>query len=370
MQRVLSEEIVVTSFFCFPQLGLIYLHNPKVGCTTIQYNLVRAANVRDGVEKKIFPHRRHEGQYVNDIFNHPLFGSPKLRSMTCFSVVRNPFMRILSGYLGKIVQKTPVWRQFAREHGFDADAKENEMSFIDFLRIIDTDCDETMNAHFKPQYLNLMMPFSRPQFVGRLEDFAEVEKFLAERGVPEIARKGVATNTSGRLHEFYTPEAEAIVARKFVDDFRLFGYSPKLSEVRTLLEPQWQSNSSDLLMQWLADRKFPAEQLDPAPRTYVQFSAETDRNKRMQIVRGNFAQDDNTKRLKFYARMARRDGEVALAKAVDERFQTLKNAWRERVGGYTVPASAEKKAAARLERRSHRPERPSLKRKIRMKVEA
>src|SRR5205807_307460 len=152
-------------------------------------------------------HRRGEGQFINDIFNHPLFGSPELRGMTCFSVVRNPFMRILSGYLGKVVQKTPVWRQFASEHGLDPDARENEMSFIDFLRIIDADCDETMNGHFKPQYLNLMMPFSRPHFVGRLEEFARVEQFLAECGVPKIARKGTATNTSGRLQEFYTAEA-------------------------------------------------------------------------------------------------------------------------------------------------------------------
>lgn len=371
MRRVLTEDIVVTSFFCFPQLGLIYLHNPKVGSTTIQYNLVKAANARDGVEKKkIYPHRRHEGQYINDIFHHPLCGSPELRGMTCFSVVRNPFVRILSGYLGKIEKRTPVWRQFAGEHGLDADAPENELSFLDFLRIVETDCDETINGHFKPQYLNLLMPFSRLSFIGRLEQIGEVEKFLGRHGVPEIARKGSSANTSGRLQEFYTPEAEAIVARKFADDFRLFGYSPKLSDVGNLLEPQWRSDGPDLLMQWLVDGRFPADEQDPAPRAYVQFRAENDAKKRLEIVRGIFSEDDNAKRLKSYARKARLDGDRELSRAVDARFQMLKNAWREKVDGHRISASKEKKAASRAARRAQPPEKAGWKRKPGLKVEA
>jgi hypothetical protein len=223
-----------------------------------------------------------------------------------------------------------------------------------------------MNGHFKPQYLNLMMPFSRPCFVGRLEDFAEVEKFLAEHGVPDLARKGVATNTSGRLHEFYTAEAEAIVARKFADDFRLFGYSPQLSEVRTLLEPRWQAAGPDLLMQWLAGRDFPVDQLDPAPRGYVQFCAEKDRKTRIELLRDNFARDDNTKRLKAYARKARQHGEEALATGVEERLQALKNAWRERVANPRIFVPA--KTAA--ERRARRREKLDSKRKGRTKIEA
>lgn len=278
---------------------------------------------------------------IDNIFEHPLFGSSELRKMTTFALVRNPFTRILSGYLNKIVDRRPpsVWWQFAREHGFDAAARENDMSFIDFLRIIDLDCDETINAHFRPQYLNLVLPFSRPSFVGRLEEFDKVQGFLAERGVAKMEQKGAATNTSSRLQQLYTPEAEAIVARKFADDFRLFGYSPKLSDVRSLLEPQWQENGPDLLMQWLADGNFPVDQLDPAPRAYFRFCAEEEPEKRLEIIRGIFSQDDNTKRLKTYCRKARLHGDRDLSRAVDERFQLLKNAWRERVKGYTTPFS-------------------------------
>src|SRR5437588_3196129 len=241
VRRVLTEGMVETSFRCIPPLGLIYLYNPKVACSTILYSLWAAADAKMGVTSKIKPHRRDMGPFVENIFKHPLFGSPELRGMTCFAVVRNPFLRILSAYLNKIVNRKPVWGRFASEHGLDRDAAENDMRFIDFLRILESDCDESMNAHYRPQYLNLMMPFSRPHFVGRLENFADIKEFLARNGVPEIVRKGVVTNTSARLHEFYTADAEAIVARKFADDFRLFGYSPRLADVGVLLAPQWQS---------------------------------------------------------------------------------------------------------------------------------
>ena len=145
--------MVATSFRCIPQLGLIYLYNPKVACTTIQYSVWAAADAKTGVKtQRIRPHRRDEGPFIRDIFRHPLFGSPDLRAMTCFAVVRNPFLRILSGYLNKIVNRTPVWRPFAEEHGLDFDAGQNQVSFTDFLRIIETDCDETLNVHFRPQY--------------------------------------------------------------------------------------------------------------------------------------------------------------------------------------------------------------------------
>lgn len=364
VRRVLTQSIVAYSLRCVPRLGLIYLSSPKVASRTIHHSLVSAANARTGTKRKNKEAaERSEKLVIDNIFEHPLFGSSELRKMTTFALVRNPFTRILSGYLNKIVDRRPasVWWQFAREHGFDADARENEMSFIDFLRIIDTDCDETINAHFRPQYLNLVLPFSRPSFIGRLEEFDKVEKFLAERGVAKMEQKGAATNTSGRLQELYTPEAEAIVARKFADDFRLFGYSPKLSEVGILLEPQWQENGPDLLMQWLADRNFPVDQLDPAPRAYVQFCAEKVPEKRLEIIRGIFSQDDNTKRLRTYARKARLHGDRGLSRAVDERYQMLKTAWRERVEGYTIPFSPKNKRSAQ---RAGRHEKRGIKHKV------
>jgi hypothetical protein len=359
--------MVAGSFRCVAQLGLIYLYNPKVGYRTIQHNLLAATdNAQSEVKTKSGqPQQSDERPFVENIFKHSLFGSPELRAMTCFAVVRNPFTRILSGYLNKIVERKPVgvWRRFAAEHGLDEDATENKINFIDFLRIIETECDESINPHFRPQYLNLMMPFSCPHFVGRLENFVEVENFLAARGVPKIARKGKVTNSSGRLQEFYTAEAEAIVAVKFADDFRLFGYSPRLSDVGALLEPQWQADRRNFLMEWLADRNFPADQLDPAPRAYVQFRTEDDRGKSLEIIRGNFARDDNTERLRAYARKARQYGETLLAKAIEERVHSLANAWRERVEDSTIFVPAKENAGTRSERRALRLAKRGSKRK-------
>jgi len=361
VRRILTENMVTTSFRCVPQLGLIYLYNPKVACTTIQYSLWAGAEAQLGIKsKRIQPHRRAAGPIVANILEHPIFGSTELRAMTCFSVVRNPFLRILSGYLNKIVNQKPVWKRFATEHGIDP-AAENHITFTDFLRIIETDCDETINPHFQPQYLNLLLPFSRPNFIGRLENFAEVESFLSERGVATIERKGVATNTSARLHEFYTEEGEAIVARKFADDFRLFGYSPRLADARTLFEPHWHAETTDLLMDWLAGHNFPADHIEPPLQAYRQFQAEKDHSKRVEMARVNFPADDNTERLAAYARKAQQYGDAPLATAINKRIYDLKNDWRARVQNDKCFASARKTEGTAADRRARRLERRAAK---------
>jgi len=339
MRNILTEQMVEKSVWCIPQLGLIYFMNPKVACTTIKYSMWVAADQRAGVvTPRIHVHGRGKGPFVKNLLQNPLFGTTEMRSMRCFSVVRNPFVRTLSAYLDKIAVDTPVSKSLVKRFGIS----DQKLQFIDFLRVMEDVPDELMNHHYGPQYLNLLLPFSKPFFVGRLEEMGEVWRFLAESGISLVEPKGNPKQAGRRLQDYYTEDAEAIVARKFADDFRLFGYSTKLTEVNILKEPQWRRDAPDLLMAWLSDKKYPLEHLDAAPRAYCEIQAEENGEKRISLIRAIYEQDDNWRRLGAYARIARRQKEALLSRQIRERIEALHAPYRDRIESNDIlmPADA------------------------------
>jgi histidine ammonia-lyase len=293
----------------------------------------------------------------------PWFGSAELRAMTSFSVVRNPFMRTLSAYLNKIGKRnSSVGRSFLERFGLRSGITQAELSFSDFLRLAECEPDELLNNHIRPQYLNLLHPFSKPAYIGRLENMAEVEEYLAARGVETVEQKGRSMNTSELIDVHYTDEAEAIVARKFAADFRLFGYSTKLAERKAFVEPQWRNDEPDLLMGWLADKHFPLEHLDEAPRAYAEITDDENTDRQIERIRAIYERDDNWERLETYAGMARRAEHKSLARAIRERTALIRNAHRDRIQNKDIlmplepDTSAEKrgKRARREERKQAR----------------
>jgi len=327
LRRVLSEKRVVQSFRCLPQLGLVYLTNAKTASTTIKYSMLAAAAARSGMESQtIEAHRRDVGPFIENIFRHPLFGSPEIRRMTVFSVVRNPFTRVLSGYLSKIASaKGSTWRTFAEHFGIRPDLRRRTLGFTEFLRLIDRQPDDRINAHFRPQYVNLLLPFSVPRFIGRLEQFDETVRFLEQAGVAVAQRKGRSTRSAERATEFYTEEAEALVAHKFAPDFELFGYSPKLAEIGQLQAPKWNSGGPDLLMDWLSGGPFPVESLDPQARAHHEIQAEEDIDGKMAKIRDAYQSEDDWKHLARYAKLAKRAGRPALLRKLEKRIAMLRD---------------------------------------------
>jgi hypothetical protein len=351
---------VVQSFRCLPQLGLVYLTNAKTASTTIKYSMLAAVAARaDAETQTIRAHQRDAGPFIENIFKHPLFGSPEIRQMTVFSVVRNPFARALSGYLSKIASgKTTAWQEFAAQFGMHADLRRPPLGFTEFLRLIETQPDERINAHFRPQYVNLLLPFSAPHFIGRLEQFDETVRFLEGAGVAMIERKGRSTRSGDRLAEYYTEEAEALVARKFAPDFELFGYSPRLAELRELGAPKWEGAGSGLLMDWLSGGKFPLEHLDPQARAHYEIQNEDDIEARIARIRGAYKSENDWKHLESYAKLARRAERPALLRKLETRVAMLRSVHRACVHNPDIfmPVEPPNGAGSKSRRSKGRPE--------------
>lgn len=145
-------------------------------------------------------------------------------------VVRDPFSRTLSAFLDKFREE-----KYCRKHG---DFPLTPEGFAAFLRYLDAG-GLARDGHWDLQTKLIVGPLDRFDAVLRFETLgADLSAALArlgtpfdperlQRAYPSDERK--QTGASGRLAEFYTPEAEAVVARLYAKDFAALGYAPVLT---------------------------------------------------------------------------------------------------------------------------------------------
>lgn len=146
-----------------------------------------------------------------------------------FTFVRDPFSRLASAYLDKVVAARGTMagkRAVAAYLGVPVDA---EISFLDFCRFLNAG-GLYSNPHWYPQGDFIPCGVHRLDFVGRVE---RLEKDLpalthklfgaSAQGVIEWAPH--RTSANDKLVQLYCAESIDIVRRIYNADFHLFGYS-------------------------------------------------------------------------------------------------------------------------------------------------
>ncbi len=141
-----------------------------------------------------------------------------------FSFVRNPYDRLRSAYLNKIVQPQKKGR-FRVSAGFAPDALP---AFSDFVLALADQPPERHNPHWRGQALNLSAGRISYDFIGRLECFAEDWAVLAARtGLPaRAAFAGKRTEQKQKADLAFSPAAIAAVQQIYAAYFDLFGFDP------------------------------------------------------------------------------------------------------------------------------------------------
>lgn len=332
MRRFLTKKLVNQCVRYSTDLGLLYFNNNKVGCTSIKYSLWNAIDRLN--QKQTFRgriHSRKRAPFVRNIFDLDSFDGPGLATATKFSVVRNPFARILSGYLQKVGKDPHVWRPFCTRFGIREEIGQNELTFEDFLVIVASDPDELMNGHFRPQYINLLVPFTKLAFVGRLEDPGEFTRFLSGFGVNVESVRRNATNAGDSLHEYYNERCIEIVREKFADDFRLFGYSTDIRHVRDFESVLPANPETDFLVNWIITGEPPVSAFDTLGQAYQEFVGATSVEHKVDCVRRWFRTEDNWSRLRAYRDFAADIADEQLTEEIRDRISHLKNQHRARV---------------------------------------
>ncbi|MDN2566005.1 sulfotransferase family protein [Aquibium sp. A9E412] len=208
----------------------VFVENPKVASSTIKSRLhsnelIGLRNMRVGPHPEITsspmvkPYQLPVDQLCDILFGPDFYK---------FTFVRNPFERLLSCYLDKIVgsapEKTQVDGYWTRTHGA---AKEN-YSFSEFVEAVANTNDNARDKHWRTQCRVTMVGYIDYSFIGRFETLAQhlnqVQRVgrIDFRDVAEVSPH--KTGASTKLKEYYTPEIVEKVVDIYEPDFERFKY--------------------------------------------------------------------------------------------------------------------------------------------------
>lgn len=207
------------------QHNLIYMKNPKAGCTTVTQALWKeASGVALTAQKDI--HNLAVARFEHRLSTMPWCGQAKV-----VAFVRHPLVRIASAYKDKILIRKDdfVRNRFCERYAVDPGT---DISFERFMQLIHDDPDpQTVDEHFRPQFLNIFFPFVVPNFIGRVEnldrDLARfMEVALGRAGQKAEALNQGAGRTSDEIDRFFGRQGETLdrALDLYRDDFRYFDY--------------------------------------------------------------------------------------------------------------------------------------------------
>jgi hypothetical protein len=205
------------------RLPYIYIQNWKCGCSTIKSTLWTAEHALGLAVSPDYPHRRVEGS--------PFVADPKrwehVEREFLFTIVRNPYVRVLSAYLDQIVtnRNSEAWGRFSARHGLG----DGPLAFADFLRLLAETPHGAMNPHWRPQYCSVAPSLVPYDFVGAMETFDQDMGLVLAR----IFEDGPAvqdyaphqTGSSKKLSQHYGARELALVQQIYEADFTSLGYS-------------------------------------------------------------------------------------------------------------------------------------------------
>jgi len=152
-----------------------------------------------------------------------------------FCFVRNPYTRLLSGYLDKVVRGEPQKNNILEFLGLSDDPA-TEIAFSTFVRAVCAMRPEQQDAHWRVQYYQTCQTGIDFNFVGKFENLEADLRTVAERlgistfinnktfGSAGHTSRHHATGAEAKLAHFYTPELKRLVREAYEKDFSAFGY--------------------------------------------------------------------------------------------------------------------------------------------------
>ena len=219
----------------------VYLMVGKAASSTVTYHLQCAeyrgtryqpADVNSRQQSPhLAPFQLSQGQFGK------IMTQRRYRKLT---FVRNPYTRLLSCYLHRIVgmpEMNPSKKALIkRVRGIDP----ARLSFADFVAIVADMENRQMERHWAVQHDAVLYPLIAYDFIGRqeslVEDLVKLEALLFGKPVFDRAALGsvnkaqMTTGAAAKLSEHYTDRLAARVAERYALDFDTFGYSRDLGD--------------------------------------------------------------------------------------------------------------------------------------------
>lgn len=201
--------------------NVAYVNNAKVACSSIKLALQRAQTGDPTYQPPLGVHDWKSSPLITARDLTQENWADALKGCFVFSFVRSPWARLRSAYLNKIVtgQKQGGFRT---QLGFDADTLPSFEAFVYALGCQDP---AGMNAHWRPQWINISHDVIHFDFVGRLEEVLEDWAHVAARTRldPALPRAGKRTGGHPDALPFDAAMAD-VVHRIYAEDFARFDY--------------------------------------------------------------------------------------------------------------------------------------------------
>jgi hypothetical protein len=148
-----------------------------------------------------------------------------------FTFVRNPYSRLLSCYLDRILpKKSRPYRELLRI------LNQQDQYLPSFSEFVEAICDQdvySQNNHWRVQYFDAMCDKIDYQFIGKQESFLDDINHIYSRifnsSLPSkfqsVNASPSQTSAVNRNHDFWDSSLKKLVAQKYSVDFDFFMYS-------------------------------------------------------------------------------------------------------------------------------------------------
>lgn len=233
---------------------------PKAACTTIGQYLYY---VDHGHYYHGDMHKLEYGVDRADLIPEVVRGRLANIPIFCFSVVRNPYSRIVSGFLDKVLDLEQGYRPDIRDRlvsnwGLDlmgeVDQVENFKRFMKFVEHQYAEWNILQESDIegdpRPRYMQVDIHWlhqtwymrrarrnvGKVDFIGTVEtlnqDLRQLTEHLDPPNVPpldEMPRFGVGPKREAPLEEYFDDETKRITQTIYGPDFNIFGYSQEVN---------------------------------------------------------------------------------------------------------------------------------------------
>jgi hypothetical protein len=217
----------------------VYIMVGKAASSTVTYHLQYAE----------FLGTQFSVRNVNSRYNSPHiapFQLPRTRFLSILqnpdfrkvAVVRNPYSRLLSCYLHRIVgtsKMNPTKRALA---GRFVKSRVRRLNFEQFINRVCDQENRRMERHYALQHDMVMYPLLKYDLIGKMEtlhdDLLRMEHLLFGREVFDRKalqrenRAPMQTGATTKIRQYYTDALAEKVADRYRLDFETFGYSTDL----------------------------------------------------------------------------------------------------------------------------------------------
>ena len=208
--------------FIDDQKRIIFVHNPKAAGSALHVLLKDLFRLKGDQRSDPEPHLHHRNfQQILDL-------NPEYRKYYSFAMVRNPWSRLLSGYLDFTQNRM---HQYSGQIIFDRPLLSEYENFKDFVMNMENSVCIN-DVHFLPQHLYTHAGNKSVDIIMRVENYSDdVDNLMNKIGFPNYRREYPhydvrihRTTDHGHYTEYYDPESVNKVAQIYAKDIALFGY--------------------------------------------------------------------------------------------------------------------------------------------------